>query len=161
MHLPSAVETPLDPRRKMRHRQPGLDLLRALAIIFVLLYHAGLFGFTLPWRIDRYGWIGVDLFFVLSGYLIGGQLLASLSSRLHSAYGSNWSTTRLTRDSTRLSLEWVSPRSRSIALRSGTVWRARHGGFGYRRSLRSCFRTFLANTISACRRVRCSSRFSP
>src|SRR5947209_774816 len=79
MHLPTAVETPLDPRRKMRHRQPGLDLLRALAIVFVLLYHAGLFGFTLPWRIDRYGWIGVDLFFVLSGYLIGGQLLASIS----------------------------------------------------------------------------------
>src|SRR5436305_15235385 len=68
----------VDPRFQNRERQPGLDLLRGLAIIVVVAYHAALFGFTLPGRIDRFGWIGVDLFFVLSGYLIGGQLLASL-----------------------------------------------------------------------------------
>src|SRR5438046_7838202 len=62
-----------------RERQPGLDLLRALAIIVVVIYHAALFGFKLTARVDRFGWIGVDLFFVLSGYLIGGQLLASLA----------------------------------------------------------------------------------
>ena len=45
----------------------------------VVIYHAALFGFKLPGRIDRFGWIGVDLFFVLSGYLIGGQLLAPLA----------------------------------------------------------------------------------
>jgi peptidoglycan/LPS O-acetylase OafA/YrhL len=69
----------IDPRRAMRQRQPGLDLLRAMAIVFVVVYHAGLFGFELPFRIQRFGWIGVDLFFVLSGYLIGGQLWSVLA----------------------------------------------------------------------------------
>src|SRR2546421_11163008 len=72
-------ETAIDPRFSDRERQPGLDLLRALAIIVVVIYHAALFGFKLPRRVDRFGWIGVDLFFVLSGYLIGGQLLAPLA----------------------------------------------------------------------------------
>jgi peptidoglycan/LPS O-acetylase OafA/YrhL len=73
-----ATETVIDPRFQDRKRQPGLDLLRALAILVVVIYHTGIFGFTLPGRAHRFGWIGVDLFFVLSGYLIGGQLLASL-----------------------------------------------------------------------------------
>ena len=72
-------EMEIDPRFRNRERQPGLDLLRALAIVVVVVYHAALFGFKLPGRVDRFGWIGVDLFFVLSGYLIGGQLLASLA----------------------------------------------------------------------------------
>lgn len=59
-------------------RLAGLDTLRALAIALVLMSHyhgfvshAPTFGF-----IGRIGWAGVDLFFVLSGYLIGNQLLA-------------------------------------------------------------------------------------
>src|SRR5881409_4021543 len=78
IHKP-ITETAIDPRFQDRERQPGLDFLRALAIIVVVIYHAALFGFKLPGRVDRFGWIGVDLFFVLSGYLIGGQLLAPLA----------------------------------------------------------------------------------
>ena len=57
-------------------RLPGLDLLRAVAISWVMLYHASLFGLDSPdYWIVRFGWMGVDLFFVLSGFLIAGQLL--------------------------------------------------------------------------------------
>ena len=60
----------------------GLDHLRALAITFVFFYHCAMlfqFGDLLP-HIVKFGWTGVDLFFVLSGYLIGGQLLRRVAS---------------------------------------------------------------------------------
>ena len=56
-------------------RLPGLDFLRALAIVWVMLYHLESYGVRLPGPIIACGWMGVDLFFVLSGYLIGWQLL--------------------------------------------------------------------------------------
>ncbi|CAN5658535.1 peptidoglycan O-acetyltransferase OatA [soil metagenome] len=48
---------------------PGLDGMRALAVIAVLLYHAGL-----SWVPG--GFLGVEVFFVISGYLITALLLA-------------------------------------------------------------------------------------
>ncbi len=50
-----------------------LDGLRGVAIIFVLLVHFFNVGFLYPYL--YFGWAGVDLFFVLSGFLITGILL--------------------------------------------------------------------------------------
>ena len=62
-------------------RNPGLDTLRASAIALVFMYHYEVFVSRAPtfgWLSDV-GWVGVDLFFVLSGYLIANQLFAGLA----------------------------------------------------------------------------------
>ncbi len=61
---------------------PELDGVRGLAVLFVVLYHlqgyAGLGNNRTPYGwIVSMGWSGVDLFFVLSGFLITGILLDS------------------------------------------------------------------------------------
>jgi peptidoglycan/LPS O-acetylase OafA/YrhL len=62
-----------------RRHIPQLDGLRGLAVLLVLLAHSAI-AFTrvpsLKW-IDGYGSLGVQLFFVLSGFLITGILLDS------------------------------------------------------------------------------------
>ncbi len=54
----------------------GLDHLRALAILFVFLFHYP--SLELP-NIVNFGWTGVDLFFVLSGFLISFQLFSQIN----------------------------------------------------------------------------------
>jgi peptidoglycan/LPS O-acetylase OafA/YrhL len=63
------------------NRLPGLDLLRAIAIVWVMLFHSWIVGGVgdLFQPLADNGWMGVDLFFVLSGYLIGYPLLQLLS----------------------------------------------------------------------------------
>lgn len=53
------------------HYRPEIDGLRAIAVLPVLLFHAGSTVF-------RGGFVGVDVFFAISGYLIAGLLLAEL-----------------------------------------------------------------------------------
>jgi peptidoglycan/LPS O-acetylase OafA/YrhL len=55
-------------------RSDACDAMRGIAILLVLSFH----WFGLP-----FGWTGVDLFFVLSGYLIGGILIDNRSSPLY------------------------------------------------------------------------------
>lgn len=65
------------------HRSNGLDNLRALAIALVFMYHYMVFVSgepTFGWA-SSVGWVGVDLFFVLSGYLIGNQLFSGFVAR--------------------------------------------------------------------------------
>lgn len=75
---------PLDPLHA-----PGLDTLRALAILMVLCFHYPREGAP-AWfaEVARFGWTGVDLFFVLSGFLIGRQLLAPLAVGERPPWGS-------------------------------------------------------------------------
>ena len=60
-------------------RLRGLDVLRALAITGVYFYHYPKNHFH-DWlyRIEQFGGTGVDLFFVLSGFLIAGELFAQI-----------------------------------------------------------------------------------
>jgi peptidoglycan/LPS O-acetylase OafA/YrhL len=66
----------------LTRRLNGLDHLRALAISYVFIYHYAVLFKHPAWLgpLADFGWSGVDLFFVLSGFLIGGQLLGRVAS---------------------------------------------------------------------------------
>ena len=64
-------------------RAPGLDGLRALAVLAVLAFHESLPGFS-------GGFLGVDVFFVLSGYLITDLLAAKFARDGRVGLGTFW-----------------------------------------------------------------------
>jgi peptidoglycan/LPS O-acetylase OafA/YrhL len=76
----AGTEAPPRPRAALGYR-PELDGLRGIAVTIVVAYHVG----ETMWR-DAAGWflrggmVGVDLFFVLSGFLITSLLLAEHQS---------------------------------------------------------------------------------
>jgi peptidoglycan/LPS O-acetylase OafA/YrhL len=75
-------------RNSAKQRLIGLDLLRFLAIVLVLGRHMLLPPESWPEVVrgafatwNRGGWIGVDLFFVLSGFLVSGLLFSEYQNR--------------------------------------------------------------------------------
>lgn len=68
-------------KTKREHYRADIDGLRALAVLAVVLFHyelrwpSGLAGVGTGQLVTPGGYVGVDLFFVISGYLIGGILL--------------------------------------------------------------------------------------
>ncbi|WP_426750226.1 acyltransferase family protein [Myxococcus sp. Y35] len=90
------------PASASSRRMDGLDLLRACAILGVLLFHApAVVHEAVPSTIRlafAHGWTGVNLFFVLSGYLVGRQVFGpdmdtSLGGRLRTFWTKRWMRT--------------------------------------------------------------------
>ncbi len=61
------------PTRRASVFRPDLEGLRAVAVVLVVLFHAGVPGFS-------GGYIGVDVFYVLSGFFITGLLIRELEA---------------------------------------------------------------------------------
>jgi peptidoglycan/LPS O-acetylase OafA/YrhL len=83
---PAGAGPGLDVRRVVREQIPALDGVRALALLLVLAHN-----FNVPYATRHglahglelfmdWGWVGVQLFFVLSGFLITGILLDTRSA---------------------------------------------------------------------------------
>ncbi|MQA76198.1 MAG: acyltransferase family protein [Solirubrobacterales bacterium] len=71
------------PRDNRLPYMPGIDALRAIAVLAVFVYHAA--GGWLPG-----GFLGVDVFFVISGYLITSLLLSEYRTRRSVNVGRFW-----------------------------------------------------------------------
>lgn len=72
-------DPPPPPGDPAKQRVQGLDVLRGVAVLLVMARHAGVFPqdkseplWAVTGLATRVGWVGVDLFFVLSGFLVSG-----------------------------------------------------------------------------------------
>jgi peptidoglycan/LPS O-acetylase OafA/YrhL len=83
-----------EPEARVPHlnlsRIPELDGMRGIAVVMVMIYHFSIVSRVSTLGLDavyykfaRMGWSGVDLFFVLSGFLITGILLEAKDSSRH------------------------------------------------------------------------------
>lgn len=80
-HLPAREKSARMVEVKATKKLHGLDHLRAFAIGIVFLFHYFILSNGEPnWlpEVAEFGWTGVDLFFVLSGFLISSQLFADI-----------------------------------------------------------------------------------
>src|SRR5688572_14395042 len=77
----SAGEPTVSQVNSQERRIPQLDAVRGMAILVVILHNEARFLTPRLAPIVANGWMGVDLFFVLSGFLITGILLDTRGSR--------------------------------------------------------------------------------
>ena len=59
--------------KKINYR-PEIDGIRAIAVLLVFFYHLDIEFF-------KFGYLGVDIFFVISGYLITALLLKNINQK--------------------------------------------------------------------------------
>jgi peptidoglycan/LPS O-acetylase OafA/YrhL len=90
MPAPTAVRNGERAAAVITPHMPGLDLLRGVAILAVIFYHG--FSFSAPrlalpnrpvaflYHLTGWGWLGVNLFFIFSGFLITGLLQDSVGN---------------------------------------------------------------------------------
>ncbi len=96
--LPARIDSHWVPRNAGDDWHDGLEVLRGIAAVSVMLFHCiGL----LPWDVSGTplavfgaGWTGVDLFFVISGYVITAAVLRQMDSP---RYAMNFWRSRLAR----------------------------------------------------------------
>ena len=69
--------------------RPDIEGLRAVAVVFVILSHLQLSG-----NLFSGGFVGVDIFFVISGYLITSLLMHEYSKNAKANKGSGWISLR-------------------------------------------------------------------
>lgn len=88
---PLVIGVPSAEVRYDRRNEPGssgreieLDFIRGLAILMVLDFHSPVHWMSYPLQrlgFPNFGWAGVDVFFVLSGFLVGGLLVKEWRSK--------------------------------------------------------------------------------
>ena len=80
MSQTSATDTPTT---RPAHFEPHIQGLRAIAVLLVVIFHIW------PGRLTG-GYVGVDVFFVISGFLITGQLVREISRTGGVRLGTFW-----------------------------------------------------------------------
>jgi len=75
----TTLDTNGDGKVSAPQRFIALDSLRGIAALFIVFYHMGPFGWVAGWTPFRSGWMLVDFFFVLSGFVIAMSYGARLA----------------------------------------------------------------------------------